>query len=351
MIGSLQGGGAERQLSEMANYWAARSAKVTVATWRSAKTEDFYALEGHISRAYLDANVEGRSTPWSTVQGIVKLRRLLSSEQPDVVLSFLTRSNVLTILAGKGVGARIIVSERTQPAVDSTISSIWRLLRRTVYSWADEVVVQTSDAGQWIEKHCRRGARVIPNALRPLPALSLDREPLVVAIGRLGREKGFDLLLEAFARVAPDFPDWRVAIIGSGPESNSLASLTDQLKLSDRVSFPGHLRNVESWMARAALVVQPSRFEGFPNAVLEGMGMGAAVISSNCLSGPSDLIEHDVNGCLVPVGDVSALAEAMARLMSKPDIRERLGREAQKVRQRFRRESIMNQWEACFGTA
>ncbi len=99
-------------------------------------------------------------------------------------------------------------------------------------------------------------------------------------------------------------------------------------------------------MSRAGLVVQPSRFEGFPNAVLESMGMGAAVISADCPAGPAELIEDGVNGRLVPVDDVFTLSRVMGDLMADPALRARLGREALKVRERFRQESIMARWEA-----
>ena len=173
-----------------------------------------------------------------------------------------------------------------------------------------------------------------------------QRENLILAIGRLVPQKGFDLFLEAFARIAPEFPQWRAAIAGEGPDREALERLSAELGVRGRVDFVGHVRDVESWMARASLVVQPSRFEGFPNAVLESMGMGAAVISADCPAGPAELIEDGINGRLVPVEDVEALAEAMAELMGDPALRLRLGREATRVRERFRQDSIMAQWEA-----
>jgi GalNAc-alpha-(1->4)-GalNAc-alpha-(1->3)-diNAcBac-PP-undecaprenol alpha-1,4-N-acetyl-D-galactosaminyltransferase len=119
------------------------------------------------------------------------------------------------------------------------------------------------------------------------------------------------------------------------------------LLLDDRVEFVGQTPDVIDWMSRAGMVVQPSRFEGFPNVVLESMGIGAAVISADCPSGPADLIEDGVNGRLVPVGDVETLAQVMAELMSRPDERTRLGRAATGVRERYRQEAVMARWEAC----
>jgi glycosyltransferase involved in cell wall biosynthesis len=155
------------------------------------------------------------------------------------------------------------------------------------------------------------------------------------------------LLLRAFARIASDFRDWGVMFIGDGDERSRLMRLCRDLEVEERVTFAGQRQDVEFWMARAGIVVQPSRFEGFPNVVLASMGMGAAVISSDCASGPADLIEDGVNGRLVPVNDVEALSRVMGELMSPPALRMRLGREATNVRQRFNEEIVMAQWQAC----
>ena len=350
VIGSLSGGGAERQMSNIASYWARKGLDVTLATWTGPQVSDFYELDPAVRRVHLD--VESKPGEWfaiarASLRRVVKLRRLLRSARPDAVLSFVTESNVLAILAHTGLKSRLVVSERVHPGMHSALPWTWKLLRRAVYRWSDAVIAQTRDAAQWIDRNCGATALVIPNALRSLPDAHEQRQPLILAVGRLVRQKGFDLLLQAFARIAADFADWNVTIIGDGVEQSRLMSLSRQLQLGERVTFLGQVRNVEDWMARAGIVVQPSRFEGFPNVVLESMGMGAAVVSSDCASGPAELIEDGVNGRLVPVDEIDALSRVMAELMSQPGLRERLGREALRVRQRFHQDLIMAQWEAC----
>lgn len=350
VTGSLEGGGAERVMSDMANYWANRGWQVTLATWSGPETQDFYLLDPDVRRVWLDAyspNDSFAAKIRSSLARILKLRRLLVASTPDAILSFIDVSNVYTILAALGLSVRVVVSERVNPSVNYPVTRFWRALRRVSYSWADKVVAQTHDAARWIENKCRAKAIVIPNALRVLPEVVCERMPLIIAVGRLSKQKGFDLLLKAFAEISCHFQNWRVVIIGVGPERPALIKLRDQLNLIDRVEFIGQVCDVEAWMARAGLVVQPSRFEGFPNVVLESMGMGAAVISADCPSGPSDLIEDGVNGRLVPVEDIATLMRVMAELMSQPQVRERLGREASKVKQRYRQDLIMAQWEAC----
>jgi glycosyltransferase involved in cell wall biosynthesis len=169
----------------------------------------------------------------------------------------------------------------------------------------------------------------------------------VLAVGRLNPQKGFDLLLRAFARIRSARTEWRLIILGEGGERRNLETLRDELGLSECVDMPGRVKDPELWMARAGLVVQPSRYEGFPNVVLEAMAMGAPVISSDCESGPSDIIRDRVNGRLVPVEDVAALASVMDELIRDKPERERLGRAAMSIRDDYAMETIMPRWEAA----
>lgn len=335
-------------MSQMASYWAAAGWDVTLATL--TPREDFYALHERVKRVRLCVSpaVPGR---WRTLVGLIagvsSLRRLVRQVRPSVVLSFMDTANVLTLVATRGLGVRIVVAERTDPGENYTLGGFWKLARRFVYRRADLVVTQTARAESWIQVNCRAPTRVIPNPLRPLSDVRVPREPLVVSLGRMVPEKGFDLLIGAFAHVCARFPDWRLAIVGDGPEAFSLAALVDALGLGQRVTLVGQVRDVEHWLARAGLVVQASRFEGFPNAVLEAMGMGAAVVSTDCRSGPREIIDDGVNGQLVPVGDIEAIAAVMADLMADPAQRARLGAAAMRVRETYAETQIMEQWEAA----
>ncbi|MEO8464188.1 MAG: glycosyltransferase family 4 protein [Gammaproteobacteria bacterium] len=350
VIGGLEGGGAERILSDMAVYWTGKGWQVTLATWSGPELADFYPLPSSVHRKWLDVRSSGDSflaRARANFGRILELRRLLVESKPDVVLSFITVSNVLTIIAATGLQVRVVVSERTNPAVHFAVEPFWRALRRLCYRWADEVVVQTKDAAKWVEENCRVKPVVIPNSLRTLPDIRCEREPLIVAVGRLSKEKGFDILLEAFARISADFPGWRLAILGEGTERQTLLDLRDRLGLASQAELSGQSQEVETWMARSGLVVHPSWREGFPNVVLEAMGMGAAVVCTDCDSGPSELINDGINGRLVPVGDVDALARAMSDLMSKPDLRRTFGQEASRVRKHYEQGAIMERWEVC----
>lgn len=350
VTGSLEVGGAERVLANMANFWDNKGWRITLATWAGPSSEDFYPLNSRVKRVWLDVDTRGSSLVsrlQSYARRIRKLRRLLASTQPDAVLSFIDTSNVMTLLACVGLRLRVVVSERSNGAAKARIPWAWRALRYATYWRAAAVVAQTPEAASLIEERFGVRAIAIPNPLRSLPELDSPRESMILTVGRLSHEKGFDLLIRAFSVVKRKFPDWRLVIIGDGPEHSALLRLCEQLGIADCVEFHLPVKDIESWMSRAGLVVQPSRFEGFPNVVLEAMGMGVAVISADCRSGPAEIIEDGINGRLVPVEDVAALSRVMSELLRQPEVRLRLGTEAIKVRQVFRQDLIMRQWESC----
>jgi glycosyltransferase involved in cell wall biosynthesis len=350
VISSLGSGGAERVMSDMANYWARKGWNVTIATWSGSGIPDFYPLEDAVKRVHLDFGVSANPVfqMYKNYCRVAGLRRLVKQRQPNAVLSFMTSNNVLAILATRRLATRTVVSERIDPSRDQDLNGLWRFGRRRTYGLADLVVAQTRHALLWLEDHARakRGA-VIPNPLRrlPEPPEPRTRETFVLAVGRLNAQKGFDLLLRGFAGTRAAGSQWRLVILGEGGERQRLEGLCDELGLSGRVDMPGRVKDPESWMARAALVVQPSRYEGFPNVVLEAMAMGAPVISSDCRSGPSDIIKDGVNGRLVPVNDVAALTQAMDELINNRAERERMGHTATSVRTEFSMDTIMPRWE------
>jgi glycosyltransferase involved in cell wall biosynthesis len=189
--------------------------------------------------------------------------------------------------------------------------------------------------------------RAIPNALRPLaaqPAVDAAPGPQIVAVGRLQREKGHDLLIEAFAAVAHDFPKWRLTILGEGPERDALAALARARGIGERVSLPGWTDRPEDVLAGAELFVMASRYEGFPNALLEAMGVGLPVISTAC-GGAEELIENGTSGRVVKLDDPPALAAALRELMADPTLRRRFGAAAQRAAHRYTPAAVFRLWD------
>ena len=348
VISSMECGGAQRVVADMANYWAERGWYISIVTLTGDAAPDFYELHSSVERIYLDRMGVTRGYLQKISSNLItlyKLRRSLSSGHVDVVISFMDVINVLTLLASFGLSPRVVISERTDLTTSPEILPVWRFLRRCVYSWADVIVGQTVAAKKLLELHYAGRTATIPNSLRPLPLPDCMRQSTVLSVGRLVHSKGFDVLFDAFAQIKDCYPEWRLIILGEGPERGRLLDRARALGIYDRLSMPGLVINPERWMAEASIVVQASRYEGFPNVVLEAMAMGAAVISSDCPSGPADLIQDGINGRLVAVDDTPGLADAMIALISDADMRNRMGSAAMYVRSSFAQQEVMSRWE------
>jgi glycosyltransferase involved in cell wall biosynthesis len=192
------------------------------------------------------------------------------------------------------------------------------------------------------------GTRVerIPNALPELDGgVSALDSPTVVAAGRLTGQKGFDLLLRAWARVAPEAPGWQLRIYGRGPQHKDLEVLIDELGLDGRAHLMGATREIGKAMAGASLFALSSRFEGFGMVILEAMSKGLPVISFDCPRGPAEIIESGVDGVLVPNGDVDALAGALADLARDDERRRAIAAAALAKSRTFALDVIGDRWE------
>ena len=165
-------------------------------------------------------------------------------------------------------------------------------------------------------------------------------------MGRLTYQKGFDVLLRAFATIAKKHPGWQLLILGEGEMRPELERLRDDLELTNRALMPGLYNPPFPLLKQSQLFVLSSRYEGFGNALIEAMGCGVAVISTDCPSGPAEIIRDGENGLLVPTEDVEALATAMDRLMTDEAERNRLAARAIEVKERFSLERTLDSWES-----
>jgi glycosyltransferase involved in cell wall biosynthesis len=278
----------------------------------------------------------------------MEMRRNILSLKPDVVLSFISQANIRTIGCLIGTAIPVVVSERVHPAYEP-LPRYWKHLRRLLYRRASAVVVQTATTEEWFRKLIpTRRLVTIPNAVRGEAFVADHRErlnqPIILGVGRLTEQKGFDLLLRAFAKTKLADDGWRIVVLGEGEVRQALTQLSDDLGISRFVEMPGQVANVSDWMLRASIFALPSRFEGFPNALLEAMQLGTACVSFDCPSGPGDLIQHARNGLLVAPSDVDALVEALRELALDEALRDRLAREATKVATTFSADRIYGLW-------
>lgn len=359
-IYSLVPGGAQRSMANLANYWVDRGYQVSVITVDQRGT-DFYALSSKVRRIDLCLGYRRRRSVLGAAldqcRRVWHLRRALKRVGPSVVVSYMTTSNVLLGLASMFSPWVAIGSERTWPARWAG-TSLWRVLRAVAYARLFAVTASTPDTAKWIRDNTSAPrVRVIPNPIWPIPsndptlllADHLDRsDKLLLAVGRLQKVKGFDVLLDAFAIISARYPDWKLVILGSGSERDALLEQSASLGIEHRVTLPGAAGNMEDWYRRAQLYVMTSRFEGFGNSLAEAMACGVAVLSVDCPVGPRHIVENGRSGVLVPAGNQNALVSELERLMSCPEDRAALSNEALAVRERFSVRAVARQWEELF---
>lgn len=349
IIHSLGAGGAERIMSLMANYWARQGWPTTLLTIVGPDARPFFSLDPAVALRPLDL-ARASPTPFSgavaNLRRLRALRRAIIDSAPDVVIVFMTQTNVLTLAATAGLGFPVIVEEHTDPR-HAALGRPWRALRRLLYPRAARVIALSDAALSYFPLAIRRRGVVMPN---PVVLPVGDAPPLategraVLALGRLVDLKGFDLLLESFARVAPHHPEWVLEIWGEGPCRVALEARRDALGLAGRAHFPGLTPRPLAELRRAGLFALSSRYEGFPTVLGEAMACGLPVVSFDCPSGPRQLVRDGVDGVLVPPGDVAALAAALDRLMGDAAERRRLAARAPEVLTRFGLDQIMGRW-------
>jgi glycosyltransferase involved in cell wall biosynthesis len=273
------------------------------------------------------------------------LRRSIRGIKPEAVLSFLTQTNIITILATRGLAGRTIVSERNDPRLQHHRRRVL-LMRKLTYPWADLVTANTHGALAAIEGFVPRSKLAfLPNPLKVndhCPPMNFA-SPTFITVTRLVEQKGLDVLLKAASRAFASLPDWRLAIVGDGPLRDELKSLAYKLGIGARVDWFGYVDEPMAYLRAAKIFVLTSRFEGSPNALLEAMACGLPQIISDASPGPIELV-GDQAGLIVPVEDVSATAEAMIKLGQGEALRARLGTAALERTRMHQLDNAMQIW-------
>jgi glycosyltransferase involved in cell wall biosynthesis len=339
LINSIAGGGAERVMMRLVAYSREQLAEFEFHLVLLDIEEEAYSIPDWVAVHRLDS---GKRT-LSSVTGLWGLLRKL---RPRLVMSFLTRANIANVIVAKLIGCRCIISERANTSAHHShglAGEVSKAIIRESYSRADAVIaVSVGIADDLIENFAvdRDRAFVIANpvdaaAINALaherPTIALER-PYIVGMGRFVRGKNFSLLLEAFA--ASILRDFDLVIMGQGPLEQELRGVAADLGLNGRVHFTGFLNNPFPIISGAFAYVLPSNGEGFPNGLVEAMVTGTPVISTDCRSGPAEILDDSKeglitafhagkHGLLVPPNDKNAMVEALNSVV-KPGERDRL---------------------------
>jgi len=330
IIYSLGSGGAERVLVSLANFLS-KKYEIEIFTFNSQ--DSFYPLNKKVKHKKLNIDFISNNkfqTLYNSLKRIYILQKEIKKSNPDVVISFMTHSNILSIIASKLLSKKIIISERI---ANDFYGKKVSFLKNLVYKFSDRLILQTkSDA-----KNYKISTTIIPNPIN-IECEKVDKENIVLAVGRLDKQKGFELLIEEFSKIDTN---WRLVIAGEGKERNNLEKLIKK----DNISLIGNQKDINKWYAKSSIFVLSSIREGFPNVLIEAMSCRCACISFDCPYGPSEIIENNKNGILVENQNREKLKEAIELLIKDKNLREKLANEAIKIKDKYSIEKIADRWE------
>lgn len=341
--GGFGAGGAEKIMARLAAHRQGRGDQTQVAAMFMPPEGPFFPYPEAIPLTVL---APGR--PRDKLLHLHRLRairRHILHTKPDLIVSFLTKVNCLTMIAAQGTGVPVIISERNNPRVQSYV---WSRLQNQLARRAAAFVMQTDGGRDTLPVDLARRAVVIPNVC---PAVPFTRPAPVpgqcrfVAVGRLDAQKGFDILIRAFAALPRDATT-RLTIYGEGPERAALTRQIAKAGLGDRVTMPGLAATPRDWLQAGDVLVVSSRFEGFSNVVAEATCSGLPIISFDCPFGPREMVRDGLNGLLIPHEDTAALTRAMARLAADPDLRHALSQHGDVMARHLHPGRVMALWDA-----
>ena len=336
--------GAQHILSKLAGEWARQGVHVIAVRTNKFADKTHYQLSPDIEMIDFPSSIGFR--PFRVLQDNNRLKALFRAHPNAVGLAFLSGSIMKLGFLSLFVDNKIVVSERNDPRRNPAKSWL-RHARDWALSRADLCVFQTTFVRDLFPDHIRRKSVVITNPVDgnlPEPYVG-ERRKAVVTACRLEPQKNVPLLLRAFARFHEEHPDYTLEIYGEGKERAQIEALVDTLGLSECVMLPGHVPDVHTKMNDAAMFVLSSDYEGISNSMLEALALGVPTVVTDCpIGGAAETIQDGVNGLLVPVGDETALSQAMCRIVEEEGLAERLSRESVTIRDRLPLEKIALQW-------
>ncbi len=384
-IGSLQKGGAERVICNLAEYFFGEGYKVTIVTTYLAPEEydvrhaAWKRVPAGADNAYLVMDPD-ENPAWVDLKGgerdgidrvfaallkseqkdritnfrlrYEKLRDIWKELNPDLILSFSGKNNIMSLSTATRDGYKVVVSCRADPDIEYGSRSM-RAAMLATFGKAAGVVVQSNGAMKRFPKFIQKKCTILPNSVNPSFIRKRyvgEREKKVVMVARFHSNKNHAMVMEAFKAATEDkHRDYSLVFYGDGPERGKLQRLANTLGIEDRVIFEGNVTHVAEHIEKAGIFVLASDHEGMPNSLIEAMALGLACISTDCpCGGPADLIQNGENGILVPVGDKDAMAQAIRKLIEDDDLRERIGVKATELQERLSPDVVNAKWKEYF---
>jgi len=354
VIGSLEGGGAERVLTLLANELSLRKYEISIITIRG---KSIYPLNEniHLRPIYQEDEIKKNllNKLKRRVTRYTRLAYTIHTEKPDVVISFMVGMNMEIIPICKLLNIPIIASEHNNYHTHKSFLT-W-LTRRWIYKLANAITILTQYDYDNYYKNFLNNVYIMlnPSTYTPLPKLNDRNKKVILGVGSLNRwhHKGFDNLIKIFSKVSKKHPEWELHLAGTGEDGKAyLSKIIQENNLENKVKFLGFINNIDILMQSVPIFVLSSRYEGFGMVLVEAMSQGATCISYDCIAGPSEIIENNVDGLLIGDQNEDAMLEAILQLIENKELRIKLSKNALKSINKFSLKIIADKWSSLITT-
>jgi glycosyltransferase involved in cell wall biosynthesis len=331
VIPSLQAGGMERVMSELAGYFCKKNDLHVHLLLYGKEPEIFYYVpEGLIIHKPITV-FNDRFRQIYSLGRLIYLRHTVRKINPDSILSFGEYWNSFVLLALYGLHYRVFISDRCSP--EKEFSTFHSFLRKWLYPKAKGIIAQSEKAKQLYYSHiCNNNVSVIGNPIRQIDSQGsqISKENIVLTVGRLINSKHHDELIKIFAQISK--PNWKLIIVGDDAlkqkNMERLKKLIHNLGSDDRIILTGALSNIDNLFLRSKIFAFMSTSEGFPNVIGEAMSAGLPIIVRDCFAGPAEMICNEEDGFLIPINDNELFQKKLEALMNDESLRDRLGSKA-----------------------
>lgn len=342
-IESLSNGGAERVTSVLANELYYNNYTVNLIVLNKKKNE--YFLDNNINKFYIKKEISSFRIV-RVLRRIININNLINKLGSDVIISLsMPSTNLNLIISLIARRKRVVLSERNDPN-SFPKSKLSRIVRNLTYKLSDALVFQTNDAKNYFSKSIREKGIIIPNPIiERLPDLYQgERKKEIVNFCRLDEQKNLTMLIDSFAKIKKEYPDYSLSIYGEGELKNKLITYVNNHRIKD-VYFHGHSTDIHNRIKDCAMFVSSSDYEGISNSMLESLAIGLPTICTDCpIGGARMFIQPYKNGLLVPIGDTNTLYSAMKLLIENQDLSKNIARNAVRIREELSISNIIVKW-------
>lgn len=326
VIPSLGVGGMERVMSEILKYFSEqKNVDCNLILYGKCRNV-FYEIPDNVILFKPNFEFNDKFRFWMTIKTMLYLRTTVKEIKPDIILSFGELWNSLVLLSLTGVNIPIYISDRCSP--NKSFGFIHDTLRKYLYPKSNGIISQTQIAKNIYErKFNNKNIKVIGNPIRDIDNKNIEREKIVVSVGRLISTKNFDRLIDIFDEI--NDKSWKLLIIGDDADKetnmSTLKLKVEKLGKENNIILLGKSDDVDCYLSKASLFAFTSSSEGFPNVIGEAMSAGLPVVAYDCIAGPSDMIEDGENGYLIPLFNDKMFVNRLKYLMDNSGIRNQMG--------------------------